>query len=107
MRLLKILVIVCAALSIVLNAFLIWYLFSSPGQSVPVVTNVGEPIVIHTKGGLLEVSKVTNTEQFQTSKDHTIFGISIGNTVSCAYSGEHDRSFRLNVTDAQRVVLRG
>ena len=82
MRLLKVLVIVGAVLSLALNVFLIWHSFSGGSQSGRNMPPVGEPIVIHTKGGLLEVSKVTGTEQFQSSQDHTIFGIPIGNTVS-------------------------
>ena len=112
MRHLKKLVIICAALSIVLNAFLIWHFFSSPWRRVPVLTSVGEPIVIHTKGGLLEVSKVTNTEQFQTSKEHTIFGIPIGNTVSWIrvpaiyrFHIELDPKWKVQLVDNTFVVI--
>jgi hypothetical protein len=37
---------------------------------------------MRTAGGLLEVSAVTTTERFQSSKDHTILGVPVGVTVS-------------------------
>lgn len=82
MRLPKIIFVLVVAGSLALNGYLGWHAFWRAPQIVPATTAVGEPIVIYTKGGLLEVSKVTVTEQFQASKDHTIFGVPVGNTVS-------------------------
>ena len=41
-----------------------------------------ERVVIRTNGGLLEVTTIKSPEAFEVSKDHTLFGISVGTTVS-------------------------
>ena len=40
------------------------------------------PVVIHTKGGLLEVSRIQATEVFEATTRETILGIPIGTTVA-------------------------
>jgi hypothetical protein len=41
-----------------------------------------ERVIVRTKGGLLEASTIHSPEIFEASKDHTLFGIVLGNTVT-------------------------
>lgn len=43
---------------------------------------VDAPLVMRTKGGLLEVSTVKATEQFETTKDHKLLGVPIAKTIA-------------------------
>jgi len=46
------------------------------------VATIDEPIVMRTKGGLLEVSTISATERFDGKTTHTILGLELGNTFS-------------------------
>ncbi len=76
-----ILIFVMAA-SLLGNVFLGYQFFSSKNQAERRLLTLGEPIVMRTNGGLLEVSTVTALESFEASKDHTIMSVPIGKTVS-------------------------
>lgn len=51
-------------------------------QPVPKPVTIDEPVVMQTKGGLLEVSIVTATEHFLKSTTHTILGVPVGTTIA-------------------------
>ncbi len=42
----------------------------------------GQPIVMRTEGGRLEVARIQAQEGFQTQQDHTVLGVPVGSTVT-------------------------
>lgn len=64
------------------NAYLLRGALSDKDSQVVIVRPVDQPLVYRTKGGLLEVSAVRAEEEFQTDKNHTLFGIPLGQTVA-------------------------
>ena len=73
-------VAVCCSLGA--NAYLAHILWNNNAESKVRVLLNGEPVVMRTKGGLLEVSTVRAEERFETSKNHTVFGIHLGKTAA-------------------------
>jgi hypothetical protein len=47
-----------------------------------IVATISEPVVMRTKGGLLEVSTITATELFQATTTHRAFGWDVAKTYS-------------------------
>src|SRR4051812_32003965 len=45
-------------------------------------TETTDPVVVHVKGGLLEVSRIQAVESFKATNDETILGIPVGKTVA-------------------------
>lgn len=70
-------------LSVVLAAnvgLFVWQLRSQPKTSI--TTDAGVKLVMRTHGGLLEVSTVSSEERFDSTTNHTVLGVSLGNTVA-------------------------
>lgn len=61
-------------------AFLAWQLWSAPGTTQTVAST--SLVVMRTPGGLLEVSAIKSVEQFESSTDHTIYGVPVGKTIA-------------------------
>jgi hypothetical protein len=60
-----------------------YFLFADRSPHPPVQTyREQERVIVRTKGGLLEVSTIKSPEVFEASREHTIFGIPIGKTVT-------------------------
>ena len=64
------------------NVFLGYQLLKSKNKLDGRMLTLGEPVVMRTNGGLLEVSTVTAIESFEASQDHTILSVPLGKTVS-------------------------
>src|SRR5258708_3970961 len=79
--LLPLAILICIT-SVVTNIFLaksLWW------KTVPTEVrnfSIDEPIVMRHRGGLLEVSTITNVEVFEATKEHQILGVNVGKTVS-------------------------
>ncbi|MBI5862221.1 MAG: hypothetical protein HZB64_08600 [Rhodocyclales bacterium] len=63
---------------------IVGYKFASGNvdKTSAIVATINEPIVMRTKGGLLEVSTITATELFQTKTTHTALGLDVGKTIT-------------------------
>ena len=81
-RLLKLAFLVAAILSFAANAYLLSRLWGNGRAPEMRTFTIDEPVVIRTKGGVLEVSSIKSPEQFEVSKSHTVLGVSVGKTVS-------------------------
>jgi hypothetical protein len=64
---------------IVASLSFVWVGRVSPPGAPPIPD---DPVVIHIKGGLLEVSTIRAPEQFEASVDETILGVPIGKTAT-------------------------
>jgi hypothetical protein len=73
-------VLVCCSLGA--NAYLAYRLWVSDPVPAVRVALADEPVVMRTKGGLLEVSTVRAEERFDTVKDHTALGVHLGKTAA-------------------------
>ena len=67
------------------------YKFMSNGGNSDIHSyTIDQPIVMHTKGGLLEVSKVLVTEHFESSVINTVLGVGVNaNAVSVRVAAVH------------------
>ena len=61
-------------------AFFAWQLWSSPRTTQTVAST--SLLVMRTPGGLLEVSAIKSVEQFDSTTDHTIYGVPVGKTIA-------------------------
>lgn len=77
---LKALLAVALAASLAANIYLARTLIGDGGYTTSSQLVFDQPVVMHTKGGLLEVSVIKHTEQFESNKEHKILGVSMGNT---------------------------
>lgn len=78
----KALLALMAVASLAVNLYLInkiWFAGDKPELRT---MTTDEPIVMRTKGGLLEVSTIKSPERFEASQDHTILGIFVGKTIT-------------------------
>lgn len=64
------------------NGYLANELWNRGNQTTTQVSTLGVPTVMRTAGGLLEVSVVKATEDFQAQKNHMFWGVPLGNAVS-------------------------
>ncbi|MES1190908.1 MAG: hypothetical protein ABUS47_07505 [Steroidobacter sp.] len=78
----RLMVVVIAILSVLANVYLARKLWHHDDQQVIHTVITDAPVVMRTNGGLLEVSTITAPEQFESTKDHTIFGIPVGTTIT-------------------------
>lgn len=69
------------ALSLALNVFLAYRTWFAPA-STQATNSTGNAVVMRTPGGLLEVSKITAEERFDSTTNHTILGVPMGMTVA-------------------------
>ena len=77
----KFLFLAAVAASLVANVYLAWQIKPSWfGASLALSPDRIE--VIRTPGGLLQVSTIASPEVFQTTQNHTIFGLPVGQTTS-------------------------
>jgi hypothetical protein len=81
-----------------------------PPKSRDVTTD--ERVVIRTNGGLLEVTTIKSSEAFEVLKDHTVFGIPVGTTVSrirvpatFRYQVELAREWKILLRDKTFIVI--
>ncbi|HEY6565248.1 MAG TPA: hypothetical protein VIY86_12165 [Pirellulaceae bacterium] len=77
--------LIFAAIAIASIAANIFFIRGLWGGSDPVAIRTittDEPVVMRTKGGLLEVSSIKSPERFEASQNHTIAGIFVGKTIS-------------------------
>ena len=77
----RFLVMAAVAASLAANVYLAWQL--KPSWFGAALSESPDRIeVIRTPGGLLQVSTIASPEVFQTTQNHTIFGIPVGQTTS-------------------------
>ncbi len=76
------LVAVAAAASVALNVYFAARLWGSGDSITARTVRIDEPVVMRTRGGLLEVATIRSPERFEASQDHEIFGVFVGKTVS-------------------------
>lgn len=69
------------SLSLSLNAFLAYRNWFGL-HATEVTSSSGNMMVMRTSGGLLEVSKITAEERFDSTTSHTILGVYLGRTVA-------------------------
>jgi hypothetical protein len=69
------------ALSLALNAFLAYRTWFAPSPT-QASNSTGNMEVMRTSGGLLEVSRITAEERFDSTTSHTVLGVSVGKTVA-------------------------
>lgn len=62
-----------------LQAIILW---RSDSNAVVQNISIDQPVIVRTKGGLLEVSVIKSPEIFTATKDHNILGVPVGKTVS-------------------------
>ncbi len=78
----KIIVFILVSLSVALNSFFGYKLWSKP-DAVPLSQSTRDMVVMRTPGGLLEVSTITNEERFDSApQTHTVLGVPVGKTVA-------------------------
>lgn len=80
MRYAKTLYVVLFA-SLVANGYHAYQRHRDAGAATCAVA-VDEPVVMRTRGGLLEVSSIKATETYESSKEHGILGIDVGKTIT-------------------------
>ena len=69
------------ALSVVLNVSFVYRTwFATPATQI--TNSTGSTVVMRTPGGLLEVSRITAEERFDSTTDHTVLGVPVGRTVA-------------------------
>jgi hypothetical protein len=98
-----------AAAVIVTALFLVWIGRVSP----PSASSITEgPVVLHIKGGLLEVSTIHATEVFERSTREKILGLPVGKTITrirvpavYRYHVELDSDFRVLLKDRTFTVI--
>lgn len=80
--------------------------------SIVRIEQVDEPVIIRTKGGLLEVSAIRAKEQFESSNVHSILGASIGKTTTqirvpavYRYNIELAREWEIHLKDKAFFVI--
>ncbi|MEO5688973.1 MAG: hypothetical protein ABIR54_16570 [Burkholderiaceae bacterium] len=78
-KLLGVLAAFAIAASLLANGYFLW---RHRGTSEVSPATLEVPIVVHVKGGLLEVSTLRGVETFQATTDETVLGLPIGKTVS-------------------------
>ena len=71
-----------AVASLAANVYLANKLWAECGKAETRTYTMDEPLVMRTKGGLLEVSRILATEHFESSQSHTILGVPVGNTIT-------------------------
>lgn len=69
------------SLSLALNVFLAYRTWFAPASTQSTSTT-GIAVVMRTQGGLLEVSKITAEERFDSTTSHTVLGVPLGKTVA-------------------------
>ena len=69
-------------LSISANVYFAYKVFGNDVKPDIRTVTVDEPIIIRTKGGLLEVSSIIATELFETSEFHTVLGLHLATTIA-------------------------
>ena len=75
-------IVAIAAASVAGNVYLATRLWGGGDSITARTVRIDEPIVMRTRGGLLEVSTIRSAERFEASQDHEIFGVFLGKTVS-------------------------
>ncbi|WLI87837.1 hypothetical protein Q4S45_13935 [Massilia sp. R2A-15] len=68
--------------SLVGNAYQYQHARTVGSQAILQVTAANEPVVMRTKGGLLEVSSIKVQERFDASEIHSFFGANLGKTAT-------------------------
>lgn len=68
--------------SVAFNAYTIYK--DQQARNHPITVVVGEPVVMRTNGGLLEVATIKNAERFEQASSSTILGISVPTTSTVA-----------------------
>lgn len=77
----KTILAVTMAVSVAINAFLAYrVLFGMP--TTKTTHSTSDAVVMRTPGGLLEVSKITAEERFDSTTSHTVLGVPMGKTVA-------------------------
>lgn len=79
MKILNVVSGLVVAISLGANGYFLWR-DRDPRAHPPRSSDV--PVVIHVKGGLLEVSRIEASEEFRSTQDHEILGIPLGRTVA-------------------------
>ena len=71
-----------ALASLAANAYLVRKVWHGDDQPVIRTVITDQPVVMRTQGGLLEVSTINSPERFEATKEHTILGVNVGETVT-------------------------
>ncbi|HZF79049.1 MAG TPA: hypothetical protein VEZ89_04600 [Rubrivivax sp.] len=69
------------AFSLLLNVILVYRTWFAP-SATQVANSTGRTVVMRTPGGLLEVSRITAEERFDSTTSHTVLGVPVGKTVA-------------------------
>lgn len=113
MRIKKLLLVVGVIGSLCANAYFAMQLMTGAQGRISVTHSAVDQIeVIRTNGGLLQVSSLRSPEMFQTTKDHTIFGVHVGKTTSQIrvpatfnYHVEMAPEWKITVRDKTFIVI--
>jgi hypothetical protein len=79
---LKLIFVAAALASVAANIYLAMKLWGGGSPVAMRTVTIDEPVVMRTKGGLLEVSSIRSPERFEASQNHTIVGVDVGKTIS-------------------------
>ena len=64
------------------NGYHLYQRYFGADRGVLCTAAADQPVVMRTRGGLLEVSRIKATETYESSREHGILGIDVGNTVT-------------------------
>jgi hypothetical protein len=79
---LKLIFAAIVVVSIAVNIFFVNRLWTGSEPATLRTFTIDEPVVMRTKGGLLEVSSIRSPERFEATQNHKILGVYVGKTVS-------------------------
>lgn len=113
MKLQKFLLVVAVMASLGVNAyFVLQRMTPAQGRALFTHSALDQIEVMRTNGGLLQVSTIRSPELFQTTQDHTIFGVHVGQTTSQIrvpatfnYHVELAREWKITVRDNTFIVI--
>lgn len=77
----KVAAVAVIAASLTANVFLVYWIWNAPPKT-EIRQSSDSMVVMRTPGGLLEVSTITAEERFDSTTNHTVLGVLIGQTVA-------------------------
>lgn len=106
------LILLLSAISFVGGGYVFLNYFRNSAPEPVIVVRADEQIVLRTKGGLLEVSRIEATEIFEKEQAHDIFGVAVGKTntqirvpATYRYHVELDPEWKLIRSDNTFIVV--
>lgn len=77
----KTILAIVIASSVLMNTFFAYRTWFAP-SSTKTSNSTGNAVVMRTPGGLLEVSRITAEERFDSTTSHTVLGVPMGKTIA-------------------------